>query len=215
MDEKDKEIEGLKDQVATLTAKVTSVTADLEGSKKENETLTKTVGEKDGLIAQKNKDLVLQRGQYKKISERSKEELEAMTDSEKEALKRSEETEAKLAKFETETADRNKREFDARKNSLVTKFAGKNTDIAKKIEENLGKLDPALLSKAITEADLAPLVELAYNALGTLKPEPIKSAVNGGNGDPANPDAGQNFADTPEGQAMLGVLAPKAVEKKA
>lgn len=216
MEEKDKEIATLKDQVVALTGQVTTLTTENQGLKTEKETLTKTVGEKDKIIEQKTKDIVGQRGQYKKMAERSKEELDAMTESEKEALSQAERNATELESIKKETAERNKREFDARKANVISKYAGKNPDIAKKIEENLAKLNPTLLEKAVTEADLQPLVELAYNGLGTIKPNAVGSAATAAGGE-AHGDGGdkKDFADTPEGQAMLGVIAPTAVEKKA
>lgn len=216
MDEKDKKIKELEDKAKVLEAEKITLSKERDDFKKSNEDLGKDLKKKDAIIEQKTKDVIGARQQYKKMSERTKEELESLSDAEKEILQREELRDKELADLKKETADRNAKEVGARKAALIKKYAGTNADLAKKIEENLAKLDPAALSKAVTDEELQPHVDAAWNMLGNLKPDPIKTAMGGGNGAAPGADGNKdNFADTPEGQKFLSKLAPAAVTPPA
>lgn len=213
MDDKDKKIKELEDKLKVTEAEKVVAEKARDEFKVSNEKLGKDIKKKDDIIDQKNKDIIGTRQQYKKMSDRSKEELDLLSDAEKEAITRQENLEKNYETLKKETEERSAKEIGARKAALIKKYVGNNPDLTKKMEENLSKLNPALLEKAITDEDLAPHVDSAYQMLGTLRPDPIK-AVLGFNGGEAPIDGEtKSFVDTAEGTDLFNKLMPNLVDK--
>jgi hypothetical protein len=185
MDPKDKEI-------ADLKAKVT----ELEG----------TIQQKDILIEQKNQDIVGARRETQKLKELTETEKEAMTAREIELHNAALTLQADQEKFQSEQKEVQKRQVKETKQRLIAKLAGKNPEIAKKVAENLSKING--VDNAITESELAPFITDAYNMLGTLKPATVNNVLTDGSGDApdSTTQTPENFAEQPEGVALAGAL---------
>jgi len=211
MDELQKKVDALTKELETAKAQSLVATKERDDLKTSAEKLAKDLKKKDEIIEQKNKDLVGQRQQYKKLSERPKEELDGMSDAEKESIKRQEEHDAKMAQLEKENKEFRDKEVTSRRESVIKRIVGNNPDIRKKFDEKLALINPELLNKAQTEDELAPLISDAYGMLGIAKPNPLTAAMGGQGNAPAEGQQSQNFADTPEGQAMFNRIAPPAV----
>jgi hypothetical protein len=181
MDEKDKKIAELEQQVSALTTKVQ---------------------EKDVLIEQKNQDIIGARQKYKKLSEMTQEEKDLMTQQELEVKERMEMLEADKNRLEKEQQEFKQKERESRLNSVLKKYGSEtNPEVAAKIKANLDKIKGA--EDAFTEEEIANHVELAFNMLGEAKPDPVRAAMNG-SGDVPNYDGqGNNYADSNEGKAIM------------
>lgn len=216
MEEKDKKIQDLTNQVATLTGNVTTLTKERDDATGKVASLEKTVQEKDVLIEQKNKDIVGARKEYKKLSDMTQAEKDAMTEAELELKERQERFEADQQKFQKEQKERQDKEVKGRQDALIARLGGKDPKIAEAIRANLGKLNPELLNKAITEEEIRPLVETAVNMLGTAKPNPVQAAANGVDGGEAPGEAkGEGFAESKEGSDLSKALGLPAVAEAA
>ena len=220
MDPKEKELSELKAQLATLATQVATLTTERDTAKKEATTFKETVDKlgkdikaKDTLIETQKGQIV---GQRRKLSERTKEELDEMTDAEKEALKRTEdiesETKARIDALEKSNNEEKTRLREASVNSLINKYASK-PEIQEAIKKNLGRL--ADFPKALTPEELESGVKTAINMLGTIPKDSLNAAFTAGGGEaPGDTSRKGDFADSPEGQAMLAKIAPAAVEAK-
>lgn len=207
MDEKDKQIKELTDKVATLTSSVETATKERDAATAEGATLKKAVAEKDVIIGQKNQDLIAQRQVYKKLSERSKEELEAMTEAEKEALKRQEDNDTKFAQLEKENKEFKDKAVGDKRAAIIAKYAGKSPELKKLIEENISKVVGH--DTADTDESIENVVKLANNMIGTVERNTIQETISKAEGAAGGEHGqGQNFADTPEGKAIFDKIAP-------
>lgn len=176
----------------------------------EKEALEKTVAEKDAIIEQKNQDLVGQRKQYKKLSEMTQDEKDALSQKEIELQERQEEMERQQEEFEKQQAEIRQKEVTARKEAAIKKLVGDNEEYADKLRANMDRIKD---SDAVqTEDEIAALADTAFNMLGNDKPEPVANAVNSAYGNPpAKTDSG--YADTPEGKQLeqqLGLATEEA-----
>lgn len=208
MDEKDKQIKELTDKVATLTSSVATATKERDAATAEGATLKKTVAEKDVIISQKNQDLIAQRQVYKKLSERTKEEIDSMTEAEKEALKRQEENDSKFAQLEKENKEFKDKAIGDKRAAIVAKYAGKSPDLKKLIEENLSKVVGH--DTADTDEAIENVVKLANNMIGSVERNTIQETISKAEGSAGgeNGEGGKNFADTAEGKALFDKIAP-------
>lgn len=213
MDPKDKEISDLKAQVETLTkerdtakTEAATVTTERDSLKADNTKLGQDIKDKDGVIDQKNRDIVGLRKEGKKLKDMTEAEKAELTKTELELKQKSEELADRQAKFEGDQLAEQKKQVEARQTAIFSKMVGGKPELLAKLKENWGKLDATLTSKATTEEEISKLAGDAYNMLGTLKPNPVVDAiVKGGNG--GTPDGTQpNFAETPDGQALASNL---------
>lgn len=213
MDPKDKEIADLKDAMAKLTTQVTTVTGERDAATKErdtfkadNEKLGKDLSAKDQTIESQKTQII---GARKKYSEMKPDELKDLTDAEKLSLQEIEDNKNRLDKFE---ADR-KADIEKQRASLLETEIGRYTnkpDIQAAIKKNLERL--ADFGKATTSQEIADAVKTGINMLGTLTPGSINQVVTAPQGGaPFDSAKKVDYADTPEGQAMLAKIAPQAV----
>lgn len=206
-DEEKAKMKELEEQVVSLTKERDTATSERDGFKTDNEKLGKDIIAKDKIIEQKTKDIV----GVRKLAERSKEELEGMTEAEKDALKLAEQNAAELDSIKKGAVESATKQRESQINAAIVRYAGKNPDLAKKIRENLSRLNPEDVNKASTPEEIGPLVDTAWNMLGNLKPNPIASKMGGSGGDAPDGSEKKDFADTPEGQALAAKIAPAAV----
>ncbi len=213
MDPKDKEIADLKAQVATLTTQVTTVTGERDAATKERDTfkadntkLGEDLKAKDVVIDQKNKDLVGARKQYKKLSDMTQEEKDALSAKEIELQERQEKLEADDAAWKQGQAAEAKKQVEARRDAIITKLAGGKADIIAKMKENFGKLNPDLVAKATTEAELTTLATDSYNMLGSIKPAAVAGAVAASGAGEAGSGGTADFSESADGKALAGAL---------
>lgn len=179
----------LEGQVASLTGQVT--------------TLTQTVKEKDVLIAQKNNDIIGARKKYKKLGEMTDEEKANLTPeqiAEKEAMDEIVTNQEKLAE---ETAAQQAKEVLERRTQIARKMVGDNQEAIDKVLKNFDLIKGADL--ATTESEIAPFMTTALNMLGSDRPDPVRSAINGGGGDAPSMNPGQ-FAESQQGVELATMM---------
>jgi hypothetical protein len=173
--------------------------------------LQKTVAEKDAVIAQKNQDLVGQRKQYKKLSDMTQEEKDALSQKEIELQERQEVLDEQLRTFEAKQTELLQKEVGSRKDAALKRLVGDNKEFAEKIRSNFDKIKDS--DKAITDDEVSALMGTAFNMLGDERPSPVAEALSADGSAPSAYRTG-NFADTPEGQGLANQLglapAPKA-----
>jgi len=216
-EEEKKQFNQMKEQVATLTTQLTSAQAELKTATGKVAELTATNGKLAKDIESKDKLIDTQKtqiiGQRRKLADYTKEELDEMTDAEKEALRGADDTQARLDKIEKETQDRLARERDDRVATTISKYANK-PDVQEAIRKNLERL--ADFPKAITASEIEAAVKVAVNMLGPgAEVNGLRQNINGGNSGDAPGDSNsqerKSFADTSAGQALLGKIMPSAV----
>lgn len=179
---------------------------------------TKTIGEKDAVIAQKNDDIVKQRQSYKKLDEMTKEEKATMSDKEIELQQRQEKLEADAEKFRKDQAAAQQKEIDARIAREVSKYAGKDEALAQKIRDNYARIKDA--GNAQTDEEVAKVASDAFNMLGVPRPDAVRNAMQGSGGDSTGKEGTTGFAETQQGldlsKAMnLPTEAPKPADGAA
>lgn len=175
----------------------------IEDNKKLGEDLTK----KDELIRQKTQDIVgVRREAQKKLSEMSKEDLDKMTEKEKELQARQEAIEAQTAEFEAKQKEAQQKEISYRRSEAIRKIAGKDVELAKKIEANFGRIKDSEVAQ--TPDEIERIASEAFNMTGASRPQSAMQTVmnNVGSGDAAPGGEGKTFADTPEGQSLAQAL---------
>ena len=207
-DEEKKKMADLEKKVADLTISEAQAikdrdkaSQDLAKSKTDITKLGADLKKKDEIITKKTQDIV---GARRKFSERPKEEVEAMTDAEKEALQRQEETDEKLAKMEKDAQEGAQKQRDAAIAASIRKITNK-PEIAAKIEANLKRLNG--WDKLATPDEIEANIATAYDMLGSAKPAAI-AQVLGGSGEAPGEGDKKSFADTPEGQDLMSKLGP-------
>lgn len=165
----------------------------------------KSIAEKDAIIEQKNSDIVGARKETQRMKKLTEDEKEQMSQKEiehHEALLAQQEEAEKLRK---DLAERDKREYESRRDNAIKKLVGDNAELAEKVKKNLARIKDA--DKAITEDEVGAIVGDAFNMLGEARPDPVNSVVNGA-GDGSAPQGGgkQSFADTERGKAVAQTL---------
>lgn len=195
-----------KQKMADLEAQVTALTKENNEFKESNTKLGEDIKARDIQIT----DLKTQAGeraeQFRKFKDLTDAEKELLTEKEKELMIRQDKFEEEQAQFRKDTEERNKKERDARIDTLATRMSKGDKEIAAQIKINLGKLNPEALNKAQTEDELAPYIQDALNMTGVGAPaDPLRTAHNmeGRNGEVKKED---NFADTSTGKELAGAL---------
>ncbi len=181
---------------AAYKAKIT----ELEG---QVATLTKTVQDKDLIIAQKNNDIIGTRKKYKKLDELTDEEKANLTPeqiAEKEAMDEVVTNQEKLAQ---ETADNLAKEVGERRTQLARKLVGDDQAAIDKVLKNFELIRGAEL--ATTETEIAPFMTTALNMLGSDRPDPVRNAMNAGGGDAPVVKPG-DFAESQQGVEMAAMM---------
>lgn len=219
MDPKDKQIAELTTKLAeavagiqTAQASITKLETGVKTLTDSNTKLGKDIEVKDKLIDTQKSQIT---GQRRKLSERTKEELDEMTEAEKEAIRLGEqnadETKARLDKIEAEGKKAAERERTSRIDTALARYTNK-PDIQAAIRKNLERL--ADFPTAMTTQEIEDGVKMAINMLGTAAPSGLRDAISSaGSGEAPGSEPGQkkNFADTPAGQEMLKRIMPTAV----
>lgn len=161
----------------------------------------------NGIIEQKNQDIVGIRRKYKPLKEMTDDEKAALT---AEDLARKEEQDLLFEdqeKLKAEQADLRAKEVAERKTNLAKKIAGNDPKIMEKVLANFDKIKGA--ETAYTETELAPFMDLAVNMLGDERPAPVHAAINGSGGvAPLTSGDGKvgDFADTDAGKSLAQAL---------
>lgn len=212
MDPKDKEIADLKAKVTELTTTVQTANKEVVTLKESNTKLGEDIKKKDGVIDQKNRDLIGARKQYTEMSKRTKEELDAMTDAERESLERAEKLEKDAQEREKKDEEFRQGQIKSQRSQIFKSITGKRADLIPKLEENFNRIVGA--DKAATKEEIEKFANDAYNMLGTIKVDPIRSATNDGGGEPGNEGGEKTFADTDEGKGLAKVLGIPVEEPK-
>lgn len=198
------ELEEAKKKITELEGTITTLTKENTDYKAGAETLTQQLKDKDADIAKLN-DQARERGtQFKKLRDMKAEEIELLSEKEKEILQRQEAQEEEINKFKTEQAEFTKKQKDALIDTLAMKKAGGNRELADKLKITLNKLNG--IDALSTEAELMPEIDFAFNGLGIqTKAEPLVEANNWGGETQTAPTEG-SFADTADGKSLAGAL---------
>lgn len=171
----------------------------------EKEDFEKKLAEKDALIEQKTNDVVNARRKYKKLSDMTEEEREAMTEKELELQERQEKVEEEAARIQKEANERIEREVGARRAAAIKKLAGNDEELAKKISDNYGRITDA--KNAQTEDEIAQIANDAYNMLGTPSRDGVTGAIaSGGSGNPGDGGDRTDFSDTEAGKQLASAM---------
>lgn len=219
MDPKDQEIADLKAKLGTATAQVSELTeaskkatADAKKATDDLRNAQKTIADKDAIIETKNKDIVGARKTYKKLSEMTQKERDDLSAQDLEAKERAEKLEAdqaelakKQADFEKSQNEATQKDKDARTERLIRKQVGNDQKYIDLVKANISRLSDS--GKALTDEEIAKVVETGVNMLGSDRPDPIRGAIGGGDGEA---DAGGRptggFSDTDAGKGLAAAL---------
>jgi len=196
MDEKDKKIKELEETNASLQKSV----EELKGLVTK---LTESVAEKDKIIETKNGDIVGARKQYKKLSEMTEAEKEALSTKEIELQQRQEALEAEQEAFRKEQQEIRQKEVNARWDQAIKKRVGENAEHAEQLRNHMKSFVDH--DKAITEEEISSLADKGLNLFGDAKPNPINQAINA-NGNAPDGGNGSGFADTEAGKGLAKSL---------
>jgi len=175
--------------------------------------LETSLAEKDAVIAQKTKDIVGARKETQKLKELSEREKDAMTEKEIEIHNATLALQEQQESFQKEQQEIQAKEIGARRSNAIKKLVGEDAELAKKVERNIERING--YDKLSTEEEISNLATEAFNMLGVPRPNPIGSAISGGNGNAGQDTSKQSFADTDKGKAVaqqlgIQVEAPKA-----
>ena len=184
------EVVALKAQVAEKDTTIAQLGEDLKG--------------KDGEIGKLKEHTKNQAENFKKLRDMTQEEKDMYTEKELELMKRTEEVESRAMEIEKTANENLQKQKGAIIDNLATKYAKGDKEIEAQIKINLGKLNPELLNPAMTEAELTPHVESAFNMLGIVsQPDALRDA-NNYTGAPVEIKNDSNFADTQAGKELAG-----------
>jgi hypothetical protein len=200
----EEELKQAKEKITELEGKVTTLTKENTDYKAGADEFTKQMKEKDTLIEDMQVKARERGEQFKKLRDYSKEEQELLTEKEKELLLRQEALEENNKKFQEDQNNFQKTQRDALVDSLAMKKAGGNRDLADKLKITLGKIKD--IETKITEADLTPEIDFAFNGLNIqTTPDPLLDANNQG-GAGANFTTDTGYADTADGKSVASAL---------
>lgn len=202
----EEEIKKMQAENATLKTQVETLTKDNGEFKESNTKLGEDLKAKDTEIGTLKTQAGERAEQFKRFKDMTDAEKDLLTEKEKELMQRQDKFEEEQAQFRKETEDRNKKERDARIETLATKMAKGDADLKAQIKINLTKLNPEALSKAQTEEELTPYIQDALNMTGAGAPaDPLRSAHNT-EGAHAPIKREGDFADTSTGKELAGAL---------
>lgn len=169
----------------------------------EKNKLITDVTERDTTIATLKTQAGERAEQFKKFKDMSEAEKELLSEKEKELLQRQDQLEEDRKQDLAERAEHNRKIKEATISNIATKFAKGDKDLTEQIKINLGKLSPELLDKAITEEEITPFVQDAFNmtGAGNTQGDLLREAINT-DGLPARVSGEKDFSDTKEGQDL-------------
>ena len=193
-----------EEEKAKMAKLETDLAAERTARATEKAALEKSIAEKDAVIATKNDDIVRQRHQYKKLSEMTDAEKADMSEKERELQERAEAFEAQQAKFQEDQKAFQDKEISARRERAIAKIAGSDPDLRAKVSDSMKKIVD--FDKAQTDEEIANLATSAFNMLGVPKPDPVRSAVNGGDGTAGGDTTGEQYGDTAAGKSLAGSM---------
>jgi hypothetical protein len=219
MDDDKKKIAELTKQLADATVLMTAsaaetkkLQADLKAVADSNKKLGDDLKAKDKVIETQKGQII---GQRRKFSERTKEELDEMTDAEKEALKLAEDTaddtKKRLDKIEADSKAATERERQSRIDAAIGKYTNK-PDLQEAIKKNLARLSD--FAGALTVQEIEKGVTDAITLLGNAAPDALRAAVSSAGSGEAPGDSNakdhKSFADSEKGQDLLKKIMPQA-----
>lgn len=188
MEEKDQKIKELEDRIASLS---------------------KEIEEKDGIIEQKNKDIV---GARKKYSEMSAEEKERLSTKETELLQKEEELERKEKELSEMQSTKAKEERQAKVDAMIAKKAGSDADLKDKMQYNLNRLKD--FDTAEDDDALERVIDEAYSMSSGVAVNPVNQAMTNSGGGAGDPSRQDDFSDTEQGKDLASVLNLKVAKEE-
>lgn len=202
-------LEEAQAKIAELEAEKTAWTAEKEQFVKTNEELNSKVEDMNIKFADQSKN-------FKKFRDMTQAEKDMYTEKELEMIKRNEEIDERASRIEKEQKDFQQKQKDAIIEGIASRLSKGDKEIADQIKINLGKLNPELINGAITEAEITPHVQSAFNMLGIQsQPDTLRSA-NNYEGRAADVKKEDSYADTQAGADLasaMGLSFPKVDNK--
>lgn len=175
---------------------------------KEIAALRAQLAEKDGIIAQKNQDLIGMRKQYegkfRSLSEMTEEEKAKLSDAELELKRQTEALQLQQEEMQREQAQFRQQQRESHVNEAIRRLVGNDEKAAEKIKFNLDRIKGA--DEAVTAEDVSKYVNDAFFLLGDERPDPVRAAANFGGGDAPGAGDTKGFAETPAGQELGNLL---------
>jgi hypothetical protein len=182
----------------------------LEEAKEMIAGLQKTVADKDVIIAQKNNDIIGIRKntdeKMRKLNELSEEEKKTLSEKEIELHNAALDLQSRQEAFEATQKEHQNTQRLSTRDKILKNYVGNDEVLFKKLQDNFDMIKGS--DEVFTEDQIAGFADTAFNMLGNEKPEnPVMHNVNGDNGRaPTTGEAKADFAETPEGQGLAGML---------
>jgi hypothetical protein len=178
--------------------------------------LLKELGDKNRLLDEQGRNVVLARKEYKKLSDMTAAEKEALSAKELELQERQEKMEAEAEEFKKQQAEITAKEKQARVDKAIKAIAGTDTAYAEKLKNNLGRIKD--YDVAMTEEEISKVVNDGANMLGEARPNPVTTALNSEGGVVEGKNEGAGFAETEGGKDLaksmnLDIAEPPAPAK--
>lgn len=205
---------GLEGVVTAFEKAAKDLEAEKTARKADADAHTKAIAEKDAIIEQKNGDIVGARKEYKKLSEMTEAEKAAMSAKEIELQERMEAFQLEQDAFKKTQEEALGKEVSARRERAYAKFAGKDPEARKALEDAFSKVVDS--DKAQTDEEIAAVMQSAWNMTGLTKaPDPMGGVFDGG-GSAGGENGGSGFAESKEGKDLAAAMGlPPAPEVKA
>ncbi len=208
----DEAIANAEEAKATAERTATELDEEKQGREEDKTNYEKTVAEKDAVIEQKKQDVIGARKKYKKLSDMSAEEKEALTEKEFELQKRQEEQDERQDTFEKEQKNNADKEITARRNVEISKFAGEDKELAEKILKNYERIKDADNSSTLEE--IKSLTEEAFNMLGVPKADGVESVIGSGGSGTSGETKTEDFSETEKGKNLADALGLNQTKTK-
>lgn len=191
-----------EEEIKAMQAENVALKAQVAEKETANTQLVADLADRDTQIGKLKEHTKTQAENFKKLRDMSQEEKDMYTDKEIELMRRTEEVEERAVQIEKQAAEDKQKTKDAIIDNLATKYAKGDKELASQIKINLGKLNPELINPAMTEAELTPHVESAFNMLGIQQSPDALREANNHTGVHVETGKADNFADSSAGKDL-------------
>ena len=201
MDEKDKKIKELEDQLKEANKKI-------EDSKGREDKLKALETDKAELARQLDvakKDAAGARHKYKKLSEMTETEKELLTEKEREIMARQEDVEKQQEELRVQREEDRKKEVASRKSTMAKEIAGDDKDLYEKIILHYDSFKDS--EKASTPEEIATIMTKAAPLAGvTSVPDAVSQAAFTPGMHKDSKAGPTSFAETEDGKGLASKL---------
>lgn len=195
--------------------KIAELEASLEEAKKANndeelEKLKKDLEEKDTKIKDLEEITRTQSGNFKRLKDMNKKELEAMTESERALKEQIDTLQEALEKKTADDTEKEKARLNESRDKIISLYVGSDEAKKKAVLDNYNRLSDPEDSEDVVRKKVGDAVRLAGISVDE---EAISRAHNMSGGDSAR-GGDQSFAETEEGKGLAKMLGFGQAEKK-